>query len=125
MRSNGYPSAETREGALNRAPYFTAEAIMRAALYELGLTWPELATNERSTRVVRARVYVTGALRELGRDLSYPEIASMTGRRHHSSTWAQYRKWLRVEPDERTRWCRRVLKRVERMNREHARNRLP
>ena len=85
--------------------------LLHVCLSILHVEWPEILTSDRSARLNAARVKITGALRAFTR-LSYPEIAALTGRRHHSTCWAQQRRYLALPQEERDRWIMQVTERL-------------
>lgn len=62
-----------------------AEMALRIAACEFRLNRADLVSRRRSAELVRARAFVTWALRTLGTPLSYPKIGLALGGRDHST----------------------------------------
>ena len=89
------------------------EDVRRAALKVLGIDMADLLGRQRSpTWICRAREAVTGAMYNLSsHQPSLPELGRLTGKRHHTTSLDQVRRYNRDWPPAlRIAWEDKVIK---------------
>jgi chromosomal replication initiation ATPase DnaA len=72
-----------------------------------------LARERRSAQIVKARETFVGVAREL-RGWSYPHLARILARAHHSATHAAHKRWLKRPQDERNAITRTIVNAISR-----------
>ena len=89
---------------------YPPDSVFAVVLTLLRLEPADIYGSRKLPEVVKARMLMAGTLKDLcGSVLSYPDIARMMGRRHHSSAWEMYRRYLQMPELERVRWIEKVI----------------
>lgn len=95
--------------------------VWECALKYCGESKADLMSPYRRKTLVQARQGIVGVCRDLSIiSPSYPELASLLGRRFHSTAWGQYDAWTRWPAERRETWKREIREMCEKQREAKA-----